>query len=81
LGKVICDYNRGGRPRKTCISKEITSRTKNIKNKILAILAAVPAMPPKPSAAEAMATIKNTSDHPSMIISFFVAVIILTSTK
>ena len=49
---------------------EITNRTKNIKNKILAILAAPAAIPPKPNIPATMARIIKVTVQRNIIIVF-----------
>src|SRR5690349_25154944 len=50
-----CGYLTRPRPK----NSEMTKRTRNTKNKTLAIPAAVPAIPPKPRTAAIMAITKN----------------------
>ncbi len=52
------------------VIKEITKRTKNIKNKILAILAAPAAIPPKPNIPATMARIIKVTVQRNIIIVF-----------
>jgi len=50
-------------------SRETTNKTRNIKNRILAIPAANPAMPPNPNTAATSATIRKKIDQDSIITS------------